>query len=125
MDPNLMNLKQRMIKTSIEFIRAQRVYLKVTAPNSRASQTELKESSEEYLIAAEPYDAALQELREYLLGAEPSEMIAVELDHTERFINLLNKEISNSRFRNLGVRCIVRGCHLTISDYKRKSPSMI
>jgi hypothetical protein len=40
MDPNLMNLKQRMIKTSIEFIRAQRVYLKVTAPNSRASQTE-------------------------------------------------------------------------------------
>ena len=43
MDPNLMNLKQRMIKTSIEFIRAQRVYLKVTAPNSRASQTELKE----------------------------------------------------------------------------------
>jgi hypothetical protein len=93
MDPNLMNLKQRMIKTSIEFIRAQRVYLKVTAPNSRASQTELKESSEEYLKEAEPYDAALQELREYLIGAEPSEMIAVELDHTERFINALNKEI--------------------------------
>jgi hypothetical protein len=92
MDPNLMNLKQRMIKTSIEFIRAQRVYLKTTAPNSRASQTELKEASEEYLKAAEPYDAALQELREYLLGAEPSEMIAVELDHTERLIEALDKE---------------------------------
>ena len=32
MDPNLMNLKQRMIKTSIEFIRAQRVYLKSHRP---------------------------------------------------------------------------------------------
>jgi hypothetical protein len=52
-------------------------------------------------------------------------MITVELDHTERFINLLNKEISNSRFRNLGVRCIVRGCRPTIRNYKRKSPSII
>ena len=72
MDLDLMNLKQRMIKTSIEFIQAQRVYFKVTAPNSRASQTELKDAAEEYLKAAEPYDAALQELREYLLRAEPS-----------------------------------------------------
>ena len=31
---------------------------------------------------------------------------------------------SNSRFRNLGVRCIVCGCHITISFYKRKSPSI-
>jgi Na+/phosphate symporter len=93
MDQKLMDLKQRMIKASIEFIRAQRVYLKTTAPNFRASQTELKEATEEYLKAAEPYDAALQELRKYLLGADPSEMIAVELDHTEQFINALNKEI--------------------------------
>jgi len=40
----------------------------------------------------EPYDAALQELRQYLLVAEPSEAIAVELDHTERLIEALNKE---------------------------------
>jgi len=52
----------------------------------------LKEAAEECLKAAEPYDAALQELREYLLAAEPSETIAVELDHTERFINALNNE---------------------------------
>jgi hypothetical protein len=92
MDQNLMDLKQRMIKASIEFIRAQRVYLKTIAPNSRASQTELKEASEESLKAAEPYDAALHKLREYLLAAEPSETMAVELDHAERFIKALAKE---------------------------------
>lgn len=102
MDPNLMNLKQRMIKTSIEFIRAQRVYLKVTAPNSRASQTELKESSAKYLKAAEPYDAALQELRQYLLAAELSEVIAAELAHTERLINALDKE------KKVGLKLITR-----------------
>jgi hypothetical protein len=93
MDQNLMDLKQRMIKTSIGFIRAQSAYFKAAAPNSRKPQTELKEAAEDYLKAAEPYDAALQELREYLLAAEPSETITVELDHTERFINALNKEI--------------------------------
>ncbi len=92
MDQNLMNLKQRMIKTSIEFIRAQRAYFKAAAPNSRKPQTELKEAAEECLKAAEPYGAALQELREYLLAAEPSETIALELDHTERFIIALNNE---------------------------------
>jgi hypothetical protein len=92
MDQNLMNLRQRMVKTSIEFIRAQRAYLQATAPNSRVSQPELNEATEEYLKAAEPYDASLQDLREYLLEAESSETIAVELDHTERFIKALDKE---------------------------------
>jgi hypothetical protein len=92
MDQNLMNLRQRMVKASIEFIRAQRAYLQATAPNSRAAQPELNEATEEYLRAAEPYDASLQDLREYLLEVEPSETIAVELDHTERFIKALDKE---------------------------------
>src|SRR5262245_44642414 len=92
MDQILMNLKQRMIKTSLEFIRTQSVYFKAVAPNSGKSQAEVKEAAEECLEAAEPYDAALQELREYLLAAEPSETIPVDLDHTERFINALNKE---------------------------------
>jgi predicted DNA-binding protein len=92
MDENLMNLKQRMIKTSIRFIRAQRAYLKAIAPNAGKSQAELKEAAEKYLKAAEPYGAALQELRKYLRASEPSKAIAVELDHTERFIKALDKE---------------------------------
>jgi hypothetical protein len=39
-----------------------------------------------------PYDAALQDLHQYLFTAEPSELIAVELDHTERLIEALDKE---------------------------------
>ena len=92
MDQDLLNLKQRMLKTSIVFIRAQRDYLQAIAPNSRATQKELEEVAEEYLKAAEPYDAALQELRKYLLKAEPSKKIAIELDHAERFIKALDKE---------------------------------
>ena len=92
MDQDLMNLKQRTIKASIVFIRAQGAYLKAIAPNAGKSRAEVKEAAEECLKAAEPYDSALQDLREYLLAAEPSETIAVVLDHTERFIKALNKE---------------------------------
>ena len=72
----------------MEVIRAQRVYLDAAGK----SQSELKEAAEEYLKATGPYDAALQELRQYLLTAEPSELIAVEMDHTERLIEALDKE---------------------------------
>jgi len=92
MDLDLMNLRKRMIGTSIKFIQAQRALWKAAAPNARRSDTELKEAAEEYLKAAEPYGAALQELREYLLAAEPSEVIGVELGHTERLIDALDKE---------------------------------
>ena len=53
--------------------------------------------------------------------------------HSQILLNLLTagtvyhyrvRSSSNSRFRNLGVRCIVRGCRSTIRNYKRKSPSM-
>jgi hypothetical protein len=92
MDENLMKLRQRIIDASLMYLRAQRDYLVAIGPDSRKSETELKEAAEEYLEAAEPYDAALQEFREYLLGAEPSETIAVELDHTDRLIAALDKE---------------------------------
>ena len=92
MDLDLMNLRKRMIGTSIKFIQAQRALWKAAAPNVRRSDTELKEAVEGYLKAAEPYGAALQELREYLLAAEPSEVIGVELGHTERLIDALDKE---------------------------------
>ena len=92
MDQDLLTLKKRMVETSIKFTRSQRALLMAAAPNARRSETELKKAAEEYLKAAEPYDAALQELREYLLGAEPSEVIAMELNHTERFIGALDKE---------------------------------
>ncbi len=72
----------------MELIRAQRAYLDAAGK----SQSELKEAAEEYLKATVPYDAALQELRQFLLAAEPSEFIAVELDHTERLIETLDKE---------------------------------
>jgi hypothetical protein len=92
MDQDQMDLRKRMIGTSIKFIRAQRALLKVAAPNARRWKAELKEAVEEYLKAAEPYDAALRDLRQYLLAAEPSEAIAVELAHTEQLINALDKE---------------------------------
>ena len=92
MDENLMNLRQRIIDASLMYLRTQRVYFVAIAPDSRKSETELKEAAEEYLKSAEPYDAALQELREYLLAAEPSETIDVELDHTDRLIAALDKE---------------------------------
>lgn len=72
----------------MEIIRAQRVYLDAAGK----SQSALKEAAEEYLKATEPYDAALQEFRQYLLAAEWSEFIAVELEHTERLIEALDKE---------------------------------
>lgn len=76
------------MEASMEVIRAQRVYLDATGK----SQLELKEAAEEYLKATVPYDAALQELRQYLLAAEQSETIGMELDHTERLIEALDKE---------------------------------
>jgi len=72
----------------MELIRAQRAYLDAAGK----SGSELKEAAEDYLKATGPYDAALQELRQFLLAAEPSELIAVELEHTERLIEALNKE---------------------------------
>jgi ABC-type methionine transport system permease subunit len=92
MNQDLMNLRKRMIGTSIKFTQAQRALLQAAAPNARRSETELKEVAEEYLKAAETYGAALQELREYLLAAAASEAVAVELGHTEKLIDALDKE---------------------------------
>jgi uncharacterized protein Yka (UPF0111/DUF47 family) len=113
MDQNLIDLRQRMSETSTEFLKAQRVYLEASAPDSRKSESELKESAEEYLKAAEPYEAALQELRQYLLAAEPSESIAVELDHTERFIDVLDKE------KNVASKLIDRHAERIANDVKQ------
>jgi len=76
------------MEASMELIRAQRAYLDA----SGKSESELKEAAEDYLKATGPYDLALQELRQFLLAAEPSEVIAVELEHTERLIEALDKE---------------------------------
>jgi hypothetical protein len=92
LDQNLVALRQRMIETTIEFLRAQRAYLVAAAPGARQSEAKLKKAAEGLLIAAEPYADALQELRQYLLAAESSEAIALELDHTERLINALDIE---------------------------------
>jgi hypothetical protein len=91
-----------MIGTSIKFIRAQRALLKAAAPNARRWSAELKKAVKEYLEAAEPYDAALQELRQYLLAAEPSESMARELARTEQLINALDKE------KKVGLKLITR-----------------
>src|SRR5262245_304355 len=92
MDQNLINLRQRMIETSNEFLKAQRDYLNASYLYAGKSETELKEAAEEFLRAAEPYDAALQDLRQYLLASEPFEARAEELQHTEQFISALKKE---------------------------------
>ena len=92
MDQDMMGLRKWMVGTSIKFIQAQGTLLKAVAPDARSSETELKDAAEEYLKAAEPYGAALQEFREYLLAAEPSEWRDMELGHTERLIDLLDKE---------------------------------
>ena len=76
------------MEASMEVIRAQRVYLDAAGK----SQSERKEAAKKYLKATEPYDAALQELRQFLLAAEPSDLIAVELEHTEQLIKALDKE---------------------------------
>jgi hypothetical protein len=109
MDQNLMDLRKLMIGTSIKFVRAQGAFLKAIGPNARRSEAELKKAAEAYLKAAEPYDAALQELRQYLLAAEPSEFIALELAHTERLINALDKE------KKGGVKLITR--HPLMKDH--------
>jgi hypothetical protein len=88
MNQNLINLRQRVMEASMELIRAQRAYLDAAGK----SESELKEAAEDYPRATGPYDAALQELRQFLLAAEPTELIAVELDHTERLIEALGKE---------------------------------
>ena len=92
MDQNLINLRRRMIETSTECLRTQRVYLEASNFKARKSETELKEAAEKYLKAIDPYEAALQELYQYLLTAEPFEARAEELKHTELLINALNKE---------------------------------
>jgi hypothetical protein len=115
MDENLINLRQRMIKTSTEFIQAYSACLDTISPYSRKSQMELKEAAEEYLKAAEPYEAALQELRQYLLATEPSEAILAELERTERLIKTLDKEIK------LGSRLIERHIAIIAGDVKPTS----
>jgi hypothetical protein len=115
MDENLINLRQRMIKTSTGFIQAYSACLEAISPNSRKSQMELKEAGEEYHKAAEPYEAALQELRQYLLATEPSEAILAELERTERLIKTLDKEIK------LGSRLIERRIAMIASGVKPTS----
>src|SRR5262245_1020688 len=88
MNQNLINLRQRVMEASMELIRAQRAYLDAAGK----SESELKEAAEDYLKATGPYEAVLQELRQFLLASEPSELIAVELEHTERLIEALDKE---------------------------------
>src|SRR5215813_15542457 len=88
MNQNLINLRQRVMEASMELIRAQRAYLDAVGK----SESELKEAAEDYLKATGPYDTALQELRHFLLTSEQSELIAVELEHTERLIEALDKE---------------------------------
>ncbi|HKQ89147.1 MAG TPA: hypothetical protein VJZ77_00585 [Blastocatellia bacterium] len=92
MDENLLELRQRATAAAAEFIRAQRVYLKVAALDNRKSEAELIEAAENYRKAVEPYDKALNGLREYLLAEEPSEAIITELERTERLIDTLNHE---------------------------------
>ena len=72
----------------MELIRAQRAYLDAAGK----SESELKEAAEDYFKATGPYGVALHELRQFLLAAEPSEFLAIELEHTERLIEALNKE---------------------------------
>jgi hypothetical protein len=86
------NLRQRAFNTSAKFLRAQRAYLTAADLRSRKSETELKESAQEYRKAIEPYDAALNELHQHLLAAERSETTAAELEHRERLIEALDKE---------------------------------
>jgi hypothetical protein len=95
----------------MEVIRAQRVYLDAAGK----SQSELKEAAEEYLKATVPYDVVLQELPQYLLTLEPSELIAVELEHTERLIEALDKE------KKVGSKLIER--HVEMNDQKVKPTS--
>jgi hypothetical protein len=92
MDSKLIGLRQREIETFAEFLKARHAYLKAAAPSTRKSDAELKEAVEEYLKAAEPYETALQELREYLLNAESSETMAEELGYAERLIKALHNE---------------------------------
>jgi hypothetical protein len=92
MDQSLTNLRQREIDASIEYLKAQRVYLEAAALATRKSETELQEAAKEYRKAAEPYAAALKNLRQYLLAAEPTEAILPELERTERLIKALDKE---------------------------------
>jgi len=112
MDSNLMNLRQWAIEASIDFILAQRAYLKAAQAYPRKSQTELKEVAEGYFMAAEPYEAALQELREYLLAAEPSESTPGELERTERLIKTLIKE------KQISLKLIERHARLITNDVK-------
>ena len=92
MDQKLVDLRQREVEASIEYLKVQRVYLKAIAPHTRESETALKEAAEEYRKAAEPYDADLQNLLQYLLTMEPTAAILAEIDRTERLIEALNKE---------------------------------
>jgi len=115
MDENLINLRQRMIKTSTEYIQVYNACLDAISPYSMKSQMELKEAAEEYLKAAEPYEVALQELRQYLLATEPSEEILAELERTERLIETLDKEIK------VGSRLIERHIAMIASGVKPTS----
>jgi hypothetical protein len=115
MDLNLMNLRQREVETSIEFLKAQRVYLEAADISARKSETELKKAAEGYCKAIEPYEAALKELRQYLLTASPSEAIAMELDRTERLIKALEKE------KKVGSNLIVHHAEMITDNIKLTS----
>jgi hypothetical protein len=111
MNQDIINLRQRVMEASMELIRAQRAYLEAAGK----SESELKKAAEEYFKATGPYDAALQELRKYLLAAEPSELIAVELDHTERLIEALDKE------KQVGSKLIERHVDMNAQNVKPTS----
>jgi hypothetical protein len=99
------------MEASMKLIRAQRAYLDAAGK----SKSELKEAAEDYLKATVPYDAALQELRQFLLAAEPTELIVMELDHTERLIEALNKE------KQVGSKLIGRHVEMNAPNVKPTS----
>jgi hypothetical protein len=111
MNQNLIDLRQRVMEASMEVIRAQRAYMDAAGK----SESELKEAAEDYLKATGPYDAALQELRQFLLAAEPSELIAVELEHTGRLIEALDKE------KQVGSKLIERHVEINAQNVKPTS----
>jgi hypothetical protein len=97
-----MELRRRSIESAQEFIRAQRAYIDTIAPGSGRSEANSQALVESYLAVAEPYETALQELRQYLLASEQSDAVLSELERTERLIKTLNRE------KRIGSRLIER-----------------
>jgi hypothetical protein len=92
MDQHLIELRQRALQASGNFLDAQLAYIEATDFQRRKPEAELRRAAEAACAASEPYEAALRELLDYLRASAPSAQRGEEIREAEDSLATLIRE---------------------------------